>query len=78
MEETANRIEEQIEKTRDVYHEGRKAVNDLARRASDQSRKALAVADEWVHGNPWAALGIVAGAGLILGLLFSRGHEYED
>jgi ElaB/YqjD/DUF883 family membrane-anchored ribosome-binding protein len=29
-------------------------------------------ADEYVRGNPWQAVGIAAGIGLVLGLLMSR------
>ena len=29
-------------------------------------------ADEFVHDNPWKAIGIAAGAGMLLGLLISR------
>ena len=29
-------------------------------------------ADEFVHENPWKAIGIAAGAGMLLGLLISR------
>lgn len=29
-------------------------------------------ADEYVRGNPWAAVGIAAGIGLVLGLLMAR------
>ncbi|MEO7390638.1 MAG: DUF883 family protein [Ramlibacter sp.] len=48
---------------------------DLARmqeaavlRAKDAGR----AADEYVHENPWTAMGIAAGAGLLLGMLMSR------
>jgi len=29
-------------------------------------------ADEFVHENPWKSIGIAAGAGLLMGLLFGR------
>jgi ElaB/YqjD/DUF883 family membrane-anchored ribosome-binding protein len=29
-------------------------------------------ADEYVRGNPWRAVGIAAGVGLVLGLLMTR------
>ncbi len=40
--------------------------------ALDQVRAAAATADEYVHENPWQAVGVAAGAGLLLGLLLSR------
>lgn len=51
------------------------AKADLARlqetavaRAKDAGR----VADNYVHDNPWTAVGIAAGVGVVLGMLISR------
>ena len=51
------------------------AKADLARlqetavaRAKDAGR----VADNYVHDNPWTAIGIAAGVGVVLGMLISR------
>ncbi len=35
-------------------------------------RQAAATADEYVHKNPWQAVGVAAGVGLLVGLLISR------
>lgn len=35
-------------------------------------RKAARATDLYVHDNPWASLGIAAGAGLVFGLLMRR------
>ncbi len=40
--------------------------------ALEQVRAAAATADEYVHENPWQAVGVAAGVGLLLGLLLSR------
>ena len=72
MEETAKRIKEQVGQVQEAYETSRRAVTDLARTASESSRKAATQTDQWVHENPWLALGIVAGAGLVLGLLISQ------
>lgn len=52
-----------------------KAKVDLARmqeaavvRAKDAGR----AADDYVHENPWTAMGVAAGVGLLLGMLISR------
>jgi ElaB/YqjD/DUF883 family membrane-anchored ribosome-binding protein len=76
MEETAKRVEEQVNQLQDVYEDGRRKINDLARTASDRSKQALTFTDEWVHQNPWLALGVIAGVGLIVGLLL--GHAPSD
>ena len=38
----------------------------------EQTKKAAKATDEYVHENPWNAVAIAAGIGLILGLLISR------
>lgn len=38
----------------------------------DKSKEVANVADEFVHDNPWKAIGISAGVGLIIGLLIGR------
>ena len=40
--------------------------------AAEKSRAAARRADDWVHGNPWAAVGAAAGVGFLLGMLVSR------
>jgi ElaB/YqjD/DUF883 family membrane-anchored ribosome-binding protein len=78
MEETAKRIREQAEQVQEAYQTSRRAVTDLARTASEKSRQAATQTDEWVHENPWVALGIVAGVGLLLGLLLSQSIGEDD
>jgi ElaB/YqjD/DUF883 family membrane-anchored ribosome-binding protein len=48
---------------------------DLRTQASD----AAAVADDYVHERPWAAIGIAAAVGLAIGLLAGsrRGGDYD-
>lgn len=51
------------------------AKADLARLqevAVDKARDAGRAADLYVHENPWKAIGMAAGAGLVIGLLISR------
>jgi ElaB/YqjD/DUF883 family membrane-anchored ribosome-binding protein len=39
-----------------------------------KTKQAARATDEYVHENPWKAVGIAAGAGLIVGMLISRGR----
>lgn len=39
-----------------------------------KTKEAARATDEYVHENPWKAVGIGAGVGLIVGLLLSRRH----
>jgi len=75
MDPTAKRIQEQVEQVQEVYDNGRRAVGDLAKTASEKSRQALTATDSWVHENPWVALGMVAGVGLLLGVLIAQSLE---
>jgi ElaB/YqjD/DUF883 family membrane-anchored ribosome-binding protein len=38
----------------------------------DKARVAASAADEYVHHNPWTALGVAAGFGIVIGLLIGR------
>jgi ElaB/YqjD/DUF883 family membrane-anchored ribosome-binding protein len=38
----------------------------------EKTRHAAKATDEYVHENPWQAVGIAAAAGLLLGILISR------
>lgn len=39
-----------------------------------KTKEAAKATDEYVHENPWKAVGIAAGVGLIIGMLISRGR----
>ena len=77
MEETAKRIQEQAEQVQNLYEDGRRKMTDLAKSASENSKRAYAFTDQWVHENPWLALGMVAGVGLIIGVLAAQSFR-ED
>jgi len=40
----------------------------------ENAKLAAKATDEYVHDNPWKAVGIAAGAGLLVGMLISRGR----
>ena len=47
-------------------------LEDLQDDLLEKGQAATKAADEYVHENPWKAVGIAAGLGLIIGLLISR------
>jgi ElaB/YqjD/DUF883 family membrane-anchored ribosome-binding protein len=47
-------------------------LGDLERSAVAKVRKIASESDDYVHENPWTAIGIGAGIGLLLGLLIGR------
>jgi ElaB/YqjD/DUF883 family membrane-anchored ribosome-binding protein len=38
----------------------------------DKTRVAVSAADDYVHHNPWTALGVAAGFGVVIGMLAGR------
>jgi ElaB/YqjD/DUF883 family membrane-anchored ribosome-binding protein len=72
MEETVDQIKEQAAQARTAYEQGRRAVGDFTRTAAEKSKQAFSLTDDWVHDNTWIALGVVAGVGLLLGVLIAQ------
>jgi ElaB/YqjD/DUF883 family membrane-anchored ribosome-binding protein len=59
----------------------REKLADLEQEARLRGRRAAAATESWVRSNPWAALAIGAGIGLIVGALIMRsgpGSEPDD
>ena len=49
--------------------EGKKALADAEQTLVRKSKECAEIADDYVRENPWSAIGIAAGVGLVLGLL---------
>ncbi|MEO8346678.1 MAG: DUF883 family protein [Betaproteobacteria bacterium] len=47
-------------------------LQELQGQAIDRAKDAARVTDDYVHDNPWQAVGIAAAVGLVAGLLMSR------
>ena len=47
-------------------------LQELQGQAVDRAKDAARVTDDYVHDNPWQAIGIAAAVGMIAGLLISR------
>jgi len=52
--------------------EGRKALADAEKVVIKKSKECAEIADDYVRENPWSAVGIAAGVGVLLGLLIRR------
>jgi ElaB/YqjD/DUF883 family membrane-anchored ribosome-binding protein len=50
----------------------RSTVDDTKSAVTRQFNEAMGNADEFVHGNPWQIIALVAGAALLIGLLAGR------
>lgn len=47
-------------------------IGDIEKTAVAKARKVAADSDDYVHENPWTAIGVGAAVGLLLGLLIGR------
>lgn len=52
--------------------EGKKSLGDAEKVLVERSKEAVDIADDYVRENPWSAIGIAAGVGLVIGLLIRR------
>lgn len=52
--------------------EGKKALADAEKIVVKKSKECAEIADDYVRENPWSAIGVAAGVGLVLGLLIRR------
>jgi len=73
---TAGQAGERVQQVRARAEETVRAVRDRLAAAQDEltrrAREALGDADDYVHENPWQALGIAAGVAFLIGLLAGR------
>jgi ElaB/YqjD/DUF883 family membrane-anchored ribosome-binding protein len=73
---TANQAGEKVAaaraKVQDSLDSAKVKLELLGEEAADQARAAARATDDYVHDNPWQAVGIAALAGLVLGILISR------
>ena len=59
------RLQEQMQKAKERLADTREVV-------VDKTKQAARATDDYVHDNPWRAVGIAAGVGLVIGLLIGR------
>lgn len=75
---TAGQAGEKVSAARERIQENLTAAKQRLAAAQDavvaSTREAAKVTDEYVHENPWKAVGIAAGVGLAIGMLISRGR----
>jgi ElaB/YqjD/DUF883 family membrane-anchored ribosome-binding protein len=70
--QTGDRVDGIRERAKASLKQAKTRLLEAEGEAMEQVREAAASADEYVHQNPWQAVGVAAGVGLLLGLLISR------
>ena len=73
---TASQAGEQIavarERIQDSLHQAKVKLAEADAVVRERARQAARYTDEYVHENPWRAIGVAAGIGLLLGLMLGR------
>ncbi len=73
---TASQTGEKIgairERLQEHMHRAKDRLADTTEIVVDKTKEAAKATDEYVHDNPWRAVGIAAGVGLIIGMLIGR------
>ena len=72
LQATAGQGSAQLKELRARAEESLGAARARLQEAGDEARKAARDIDEQVRANPWAAVGVAAAAGLLLGMLLGR------
>jgi ElaB/YqjD/DUF883 family membrane-anchored ribosome-binding protein len=75
LKATANQAGEKVQEARaraeESIHAARERLGEVKQSAFRKGRELYETSDEYVHENPWRVAGIAAGAGLLIGLLYS-------
>lgn len=69
---TGERVDEIRARAEETVRQAKARLAGMEEQALEQAKELAGDADEYVRGNPWQAVGIAAGVGLVLGLLMSR------
>lgn len=73
---TANQAGEKItqarERIQDSLHEAKVKLAEAEAVVTERARQAARYTEEYVQENPWRAIGMAAGIGLVLGILLAR------
>ena len=62
------------ERIQESLNAARARLGDAQEAMIEKTKQAARATDEYVHENPWYAVGIAAGVGLVVGMLISRGR----
>ncbi len=73
LEEKYNReLDEMTDEIQAGIKAGKYSLDDIQRLFSDKGKEAADATDQFVRENPWAALGIAATVGCLIGLIVGR------
>ena len=70
--QTGEKIDEARARAEESVQLAKARLAGIEDEALERARELAKDADKYVRGNPWGAVGVAAGIGLVLGLLLSR------
>jgi ElaB/YqjD/DUF883 family membrane-anchored ribosome-binding protein len=70
--QTGERVDKVRAKAEESLRTARARLQDMGDSAQMQAREAAREVEQQVRDNPWTAVGIAAGVGLVLGILLGR------
>ena len=70
--QTGDKVQEIRSRAEETVRNAKARLAGVEEQAIERARVLAGDADEYVRGNPWQAVAIAAGAGLLIGLLMSR------
>jgi ElaB/YqjD/DUF883 family membrane-anchored ribosome-binding protein len=70
--QTGERVDKVRAKAEESVRAARARIQEMGDSAHAQAREAAREVDQQVRENPWTAVGIAAGVGLVLGILIGR------
>ena len=68
---TMNKLRDIPSRAEDVTADARTRINEQVSAMSERARYAMRYADQHVHSNPWTAVGVGFGMGVIVGALLA-------
>jgi ElaB/YqjD/DUF883 family membrane-anchored ribosome-binding protein len=70
--QAGEKIQEARAKAEDTVKQAKDRLDGMHRSATQRAKEAVGDAEDYVRSNPWKSVGIAAGIGLMLGLLFNQ------
>src|ERR1043166_3345704 len=70
--QAGERIAEARERLQESVTQAKENLAELQGVATERARQAAQYTDEYAHENPWRAIGVAAGIGLVLGIILAR------
>ena len=72
--QTGEKVSAARERIQGHLDAAKERLEDAEAMMIEKTKAAALATDEYVHDNPWRAVGIAAGVGLVVGMLIARGR----